>query len=307
MASFDNRFRYSIPAQLSAESFDATIYANFTWAVENRKEFPRELCPDAWKWFPDRDTSKLPREVYYIPRGSWLGARLAQLFGGQDHFVTLLREGKNITGVNELHLDIDVTQPDDNKPMGRLVLIFNREMMRLEGRCLRGQDRAISDDFEAAVCSSPLSVARCDLRLAGESIGWNGKQYFGEGMRRSRFADIQDEDEKHEKLKSLSVELKHGDDSVADDPALLKRIAEYLALETADCEFIEGNLKYLRSAVIDDCQYWIWDYRESDGTQCYVTLRLDEHRSVLGVQNANELSPEQHIYAQHHDFAEDEG
>jgi hypothetical protein len=219
-----------------------------------------------------------------------------------------MREGADITGEKELHLDIDVAEATDGRPVGRLTLKFNREMMRLEGRCLRGQDRAISDDFEAVVCSSPLSVARCELRLGGDTIGWDGKQYFGEGIRRSRFADIQDEDAKYEKLKSLKVELEHGDDSVAEDPAVLKRIGEYLTLETADCGFIEANLKYLRSAVIDECQYWIWDYRESDGTRCFVTLRLAGNRSVLGLQDANELSPEQHIYAEHNDyFAEGEG
>jgi hypothetical protein len=253
MASFDGRFRYSIPARLSVDTFEATIYANFTWAIENRKEFPRELCPDAWKWFPDRDTSKLPMEVHYIPRGSWLSARLAQLFGGQDEFASLLREGNDITGEKELHLDIDVVEIANNKPVGKLTLKFNREMMQLEGRCLRGQDRVISDDFEAVVCSSPLSVARCDVRLRGQPIGWDGKQYFGEGTRRSRFAEIREEEEKHEKLKALNIELEHGDDSVANDSEVLSRIAEYLEVETADCEFIEGNLKHLRSAVIDVC------------------------------------------------------
>lgn len=275
MPSFDGQLRYSIPARLPVDTFEANIYTNFTWAVENRPEFPRELCPDAWKWFPDRHTSQLPMEVHYIPRGSWLAARLCQLFGGQDQLAPLLREGNDVTGEKELHLDIDVVDIGDNKPVGRLMLKFNREMMRLEGRCVRGQDLAISDAFEAAVCSNPLSVARCDICLGGERIGWDGKQYFGEGIRRSRFAEIRDDEEKYDRLKSLDIILAHGDDSVANDPELLSRIAEYLELETADCEFIESNLKYLRSAVIDNNQYWIWEYHESDGTPCFVTLKLD--------------------------------
>ena len=232
--------------------------------------------------------------IHYIPRGSWLAARLAQLVGGQEQFAPLVHEGKT-----ELHLDIDVIEAADNSPVGVFRLIFNREMMQLEGRCQRGQDRLIADDFQAVLCSSALSVAPCIVRLGGVEIGWDGKQYFGEGIRRSRFADLRDEEEKQNTLKNLKAQFQHGDDSVANDPALMTRIAKYLERETADCEFIAGNLKYVRSALCDDCPYWIWDYQESDGTPCYVTLRLGS-RSVLAVRDADELSPEQHIYAMHH-------
>jgi hypothetical protein len=308
MASFEGRFQYSVPAGLSADGFTTSIYANFTWSIANRTDFPRELCPDSWKWFPDRDTAKLPMEVYYIPRGSWLSARLAQLCGGQDQFTSLLSKREEIPGQKEFHLDIDVISVPEKSGVGRLTLKFNREMMRLGGRCVRGKDREIAGDFQAILCAAPLSVAYCHLDLDGESIGWNDKQYFGAGVRPSRFAKIREEEEKYEKLKSLNIQLERGNDSVANDPALLSRIGKYLKVETADCAFIEGNLQYLRSAVIGEAQYWIWDYRESDGKHCYVTLRLHRQRSVLGFVEANELSPEQYIYADHHNyFADDKG
>ena len=53
--------------------------------------------------------------------------------------------------------------------------------------------------------------------------------------------------------------------------------------------------------MIEEATYWAWEYREADGTKCYVLFRLEGDRSVIGLEEAADLTVEQAIYADYHE------
>lgn len=62
------------------------------------------------------------------------------------------------------------------------------------------------------------------------------------------------------------------------------------------------QLAFLRTAVIDGDPCWIWRFTETDGTECYLSYREFTGRgAALGLSEANGLSPEQYLLAEHYD------
>ncbi|MGA7711909.1 MAG: hypothetical protein WCA81_08415 [Rhizomicrobium sp.] len=80
-------------------------------------------------------------------------------------------------------------------------------------------------------------------------------------------------------------------------PRKMDDIQEYLILEDADTDAVEHrDLKFIRTAMVENTKYWIWEYRESDGAQCYVTVSQNAERSMLAMDgNWDGLTPEQYI------------
>jgi hypothetical protein len=74
-------------------------------------------------------------------------------------------------------------------------------------------------------------------------------------------------------------------------------IQQYLRHEDADGESVaRRELRFIRTALVEETKYWIWDYQESDGEQCYVTVAERAGKTMLGMNgNWDALSPEQFI------------
>jgi hypothetical protein len=110
--------------------------------------------------------------------------------------------------------------------------------------------------------------------------------------------------EDNDDLAKISVEFPHLDPNTPSNcPVSMDDIQRYLKLEDADGESVETReLHFIRTALVERAEYWIWDYRESDGAHCYVTVsRSPEGRACLGMDgNWHGLTPEQFILGDYH-------
>jgi hypothetical protein len=77
----------------------------------------------------------------------------------------------------------------------------------------------------------------------------------------------------------------------------MESILRYLHDEAAPEEPTEADLRFLRTARVMNLEYWIWEYVESNGAQCYVTVsRSDDGRTTTGYdENYDHLTPEQYM------------
>lgn len=99
-------------------------------------------------------------------------------------------------------------------------------------------------------------------------------------------------------LASLEIELRRlPDDSPRSSPVPIADIIEYLRLESTRDELAPRDLRFLRTAVIDEAKYWIWEFNESDGVTAYATVsQAGADPPTVGYDdNFFELSPEQFI------------
>lgn len=74
-------------------------------------------------------------------------------------------------------------------------------------------------------------------------------------------------------------------------------ILRYLRAEAAPEEPTAGDLRFLRTARVLNRDYWIWEFIESNGAQCYVTVsHSDDGRTTTGYdENYDHLTPEQYM------------
>lgn len=64
-------------------------------------------------------------------------------------------------------------------------------------------------------------------------------------------------------------------DTVDSCPVSLEDTLSYLRRESSDHESVEASqLQFLRTTLVADHRYWIWSFRESDGSDCYVTVSV---------------------------------
>ena len=107
-----------------------------------------------------------------------------------------------------------------------------------------------------------------------------------------------------ENLAKISVEFPHLDPNTPRHcPVPMDHIQDYLKLEDADRGSVETReLRFIRTALVERTQYWIWDYRESDGAHCYVTVsQSPEGHTCLGTRGDwLGLTPEQFILGDYH-------
>jgi hypothetical protein len=300
---FEGDYRFEWPSTLDASAFPSSVYSTLVAGDGSGPPYPRELYPDAYVFTKDLAPDAQPMKVHFVPKGSWLVARLAFLAKDAKLLAEALVPTRDTIGNPVFSLALDVCDVATGKSVGRVSIIFSFDEIRVEGRAEKRLDRKIVHDLGSILFAGGLrDVAVCKYALEGKDLGWNGKKFLGEGMRKSRFALIREDDKAYEKLAKRRVKLPTGDDSAASDPKVLAWIADYLALETADGEYIEGNLQYIRSATIDDAHYSIWEYHESDGTKCFVTLSDGPNGAVLGMRDAWKFTPEQYIYGDFHEL-----
>lgn len=79
-------------------------------------------------------------------------------------------------------------------------------------------------------------------------------------------------------------------------PVSLAEVLEYLRLESPDGDTLNDNiLKFCRTALVSGQHYWIWEFQEFDGNQCYVTVsKLPDNTTRIGYdENRYDLTPEQ--------------
>ena len=97
-------------------------------------------------------------------------------------------------------------------------------------------------------------------------------------------------------------------DTAESCPVPPKDVLEYLHLESADFDKIKwSDLRFLRTAKVAKRRYWIWEFYESDGDHCYVTVWTTLWSGLLGGgcigydANWHTLTPEQFILGDYHD------
>ena len=106
-----------------------------------------------------------------------------------------------------------------------------------------------------------------------------------------------------DELPNLNVEFPPlADDSAASSPIPMSEVLDYLHAEAAPEEPSEADLQFLRTARVEDADYWIWRYVESDGAECYVTVssRSDGSNTLGYEENYESLTPEQFMLAEYH-------
>ena len=84
-------------------------------------------------------------------------------------------------------------------------------------------------------------------------------------------------------------------DSADACPASMASVLRYLHDEAAPEEPTVHDLRFLRTARVSGLESWIWEFLESDGAQCFVTVsRPDGGRVTIGYdENYDGLTPEQ--------------
>ena len=92
-------------------------------------------------------------------------------------------------------------------------------------------------------------------------------------------------------------------DSPENCPATESEIMEYVRMESADLDDAsQESLVFVRTALVGEDECWLWTYTESDGQIAYVTYRRrSQAPEVLGLTDANGLSPEQFMLAEYYD------
>jgi hypothetical protein len=73
----------------------------------------------------------------------------------------------------------------------------------------------------------------------------------------------------------------------------------YVQVEAADLDEADRTrFRFLRSALVKDQRFWLWQYQESDGAFAYVWVQAGaKGETFLGLNDANGLSPEQFVLA----------
>ncbi len=87
-------------------------------------------------------------------------------------------------------------------------------------------------------------------------------------------------------------------------PVSLYDVVEYLRMESPDGDDIDGGqLRFVRTARVEEQRYWIWAFQESDGSSCYVTVsEFADGATCVGYSvNDYDLTPEQFILGDYHD------
>lgn len=92
-------------------------------------------------------------------------------------------------------------------------------------------------------------------------------------------------------------------DSPASCPVPMNEVLEYLAMEVPDGASLQADgLEFVRTARVEDTDYWIWSFSEPDGQPAYVTVFVNaDGTTTVGYEaNEYELRPEQFILGDYH-------
>ncbi|WP_230969567.1 hypothetical protein [Nitrogeniibacter aestuarii] len=91
-------------------------------------------------------------------------------------------------------------------------------------------------------------------------------------------------------------------DSPSSCPETIDEIMAYIRLESSDVDDAKGErLSFLRTALVEKDQYWLWRYMESNDSECYVVFRIKaDGSSDLGLSETNGLAPEHYLLADYY-------
>lgn len=91
-------------------------------------------------------------------------------------------------------------------------------------------------------------------------------------------------------------------DIAESNPYSEDEVFAYVQMESAGMDSAQRQeLRFIRTALVAEAKYWIWEYRESDGELYYVALRLDPDGStILGLSATLGLSHEQYLLADYY-------
>lgn len=106
-----------------------------------------------------------------------------------------------------------------------------------------------------------------------------------------------------DELPNLNVEFPRlSNDSASSSAVPMSEVLEYLEGEAAPETPSEADLQFLRTARVEDADYWIWRFKESDGAECYVTVsREADGGTTIGYEeNYDGLTPEQFMLGEYH-------
>jgi len=92
------------------------------------------------------------------------------------------------------------------------------------------------------------------------------------------------------------------DNSPKSCPAALAEIREYLSRESPDTHPGKARpLTFLRTAKVEDKDYWIWSFEEAGGSRAYVTVARGPDGVDIGYSpDFYNLTPEQYILGDYH-------
>jgi len=131
------------------------------------------------------------------------------------------------------------------------------------------------------------------------------------GIRRNRHAEptmmmipYDHMPEDNSELAKVNVDFPRLDPDTAEScPTPLDDIVEYLRMESTDGDAVDASqLTFRRTAQVADRRYWIWSFRESDGSNCYVTVSVgpDGDDSIGYEEDYYGLTPEQFMLGDYH-------
>ncbi len=116
--------------------------------------------------------------------------------------------------------------------------------------------------------------------------------------------------EKLEDLHKVNISLPYAEgESEITCPVSMKDILEYLDWEAPGGKnaggemIIDFELKFLRTALVNETKFWIWSFLDEDDTECYVTVALyDNDPTFTGYDESFGLTPEQYIIMEYFDI-----
>ena len=75
-------------------------------------------------------------------------------------------------------------------------------------------------------------------------------------------------------------------------------LVEYIRREGEDIS--RTDLRFLRSAMLNDRKCWIWEFTTRDGDRCYATVTIEGRSQTLGYDaDWDGLSPEQFLVSEY--------
>ena len=102
-------------------------------------------------------------------------------------------------------------------------------------------------------------------------------------------------------LASVKVEFPHlAENREESCPVPMEQIVEYLTLEGEAVR--REALRFVRTAKVADSDYWVWEFSDSDGNRCYVTVSKNERGQTCTGYDVDwhGLTAEQYMLGDYH-------
>ena len=101
-----------------------------------------------------------------------------------------------------------------------------------------------------------------------------------------------------DELTRYSIELERLEpDDVSRCPVTMAEVLKYLHAEGESVD--EDDLTFVRTARIDDAEYWLWRFGDG-GSECFVTVSKIKKATTIGYEEAVGLTPSQYVYGDRH-------